>query len=119
MAKSELIAKLTEHYPQLIAKDVEVAVTTILEGMFTSLVNGRFIEIRGFRSFDNNQRPARTGRNPKPGESVPVSEKCVPHFKPGRAMRERVTAQQQSCYRVGQIMNSQHCQWFQLPMVPT
>jgi integration host factor subunit beta len=80
MTKSELIAKLAEHYSLLTTK----------EAMFTSLVQGRHIEIRGFGSFRINHRPARTGRNPKTGEKVPVPEKCVPHFKPGRELRERV-----------------------------
>ena len=90
MTKSELIARLAEHYPQLVAKDAEIAVNTILEAMFTSLVQGRRIEIRGFGSFEINHRPARTGRNPKTGEKVPVPEKYVPHFKAGRELRERV-----------------------------
>jgi integration host factor subunit beta len=90
MTKSELIAKLAEHYSLLTTKDAEAVVKTILEAMFTSLVQGRRIEIRGFGSFTINHRPARTGRNPKTGENVPVPEKCVPHFKPGRELRDRV-----------------------------
>lgn len=90
MTKSELISRLAGHYPQLTLKDAEVAVKTILEAMFTSLVQGRRIEIRGFGSFEINHRPARTGRNPKSGEKVPVPEKFVPHFKAGRELRERV-----------------------------
>jgi integration host factor subunit beta len=90
MVKSELIAKLAKHYPQLVAKDAEMAVSAILEAMFASLVQGRRIEIRGFGSFGINYRPARTGRNPKTGERVPVAEKFVPHFKPGRELRKRV-----------------------------
>ena len=90
MTKSELIVKLAKHYPALVSKDVEAAVKTILEAMTLSLVSGRRIEIRGFGSFDINHRPARTGRNPKTGEKVPVPEKCVPHFKSGRELRKRV-----------------------------
>jgi integration host factor subunit beta len=90
MTKSELISRLTEHYPQLTAKDVKIAVATILEAMFTTLANGRRIEIRGFGTFTINRRPPRIGRNPKTGEEVPVPAKFVPHFKPGRELRERV-----------------------------
>jgi len=90
MTKSGLIANLAEHYPQLVAKDAEVAVSAILEAMNTSLVQGRRIEIRGFGSFQINHRPLRTGRNPKTGEKVPVPEKFVPHFKAGRELRYRV-----------------------------
>jgi integration host factor subunit beta len=90
MTKSELIARLAKHYPQLIAKDAEFAVAAILEAMTMNLVRGGRIEIRGFGSFGINHRPSRTGRNPKTGEKVPVSEKYVPHFKAGRELRERV-----------------------------
>lgn len=90
MTKSELIAKLAERYPQLVSKDIEVVVKAILDAMTMTLVNGQRIEIRGFGSFGINHRPPRTGRNPKSGEMVPVPAKCVPHFKPGRELRERV-----------------------------
>jgi len=90
MIKSELIARLAEHYPRLTAKDVEVAVKTMLDAMTMSLVKGRRIEIRGFGSFGLNYRPPRTGRNPKSGDRVQVPEKYLPHFKPGRELRERV-----------------------------
>jgi len=90
MTKSELIAKLATHYPQLVAKDVEFMVKAILEAMTMSLVKGGRIEIRGFGSFEINYRPPRTGRNPKSGELVPVPEKFLPHFKAGRELRERV-----------------------------
>jgi integration host factor subunit beta len=89
MTKSDLITKLAKHYPQLTAKDAELAVKTILEAMTSSLVNGQRIEIRGFGSFKINYRPPRTGRNPKTGEKAPVPEKHRPHFKPGRELRER------------------------------
>jgi integration host factor subunit beta len=90
MTKSELIAKLTARYPQLLAKDTELAVKMILDAMANSLSRGERIEIRGFGSFDLNYRPARIGRNPKSGEKVHVPEKYVPHFKAGKKMRERV-----------------------------
>ena len=90
MTKSELIAKLADHHPQLIAKDAEFVVKAILDAMTASLVKGQCIEIHGFGSFQINHRPPRIGRNPKSGEKVPVPEKFVPHFKPGRELRERV-----------------------------
>jgi integration host factor subunit beta len=92
MTKSELIARLAGHYPQLVAKDAEVAVNAIFDAMTSSLVSGQRIEIRGFGSFKINYRPPRTGRNPKSGEKVPVPEKYVPHFKAGRELRERVNS---------------------------
>jgi len=90
MTKSELIAKLARRYPQLVAKDAEIAVNAIFDAMTSSLVSGQRIEIRGFGSFNINYRPSRIGRNPKSGEKVPVPEKHVPHFKAGRELRERV-----------------------------
>jgi integration host factor subunit beta len=90
LVNAELIARLAGHYPQLVAKDVEIAVNGILEAMTMSLAKGRRIEMRRFGSFKINHRPARTGRNPKSGENAPVPEKFVPHFKAGRELRERV-----------------------------
>ncbi|MGQ5521941.1 integration host factor subunit beta [Chitinimonas sp. PSY-7] len=94
MTKSELIAKLAERYPQLVAKDAELAVKTILDAMAVSLSSGQRIEIRGFGSFDLNYRPPRVGRNPKSGTKVAVPEKYVPHFKAGKELRERVDGQE-------------------------
>lgn len=90
MTKSELIIKLAERYPQLVAKDAELAVKTILDAMAKSLSQGQRIEIRGFGSFDLNYRPPRVGRNPKSGSQVTVPEKYVPHFKAGKELREKV-----------------------------
>lgn len=90
MTKSELIAKLALRYPQLVAKDAELAVKTILEAMAKNLAEGERIEIRGFGSFSLNYRPPRLGRNPKTGGKVSVPEKYVPHFKAGKELRERV-----------------------------
>ncbi len=90
MTKSELIARLAQRYPQLVAKDAEYAVKMILDAMTQSLLGGHRIEIRGFGSFSINRRPPRLGRNPRSGESVQIPEKRVPHFKPGKALREAV-----------------------------
>ncbi len=90
MTKSELIARLAMRYPQLVAKDAELAVKTILDAMGKSLSSGQRIEIRGFGSFSLNFRPPRIGRNPKTGGKVNVPEKYVPHFKAGKELRERV-----------------------------
>lgn len=90
MTKSELIARLAERYPQLVARDADYAVKTILDAMSQTLSEGNRIEIRGFGSFSLNKRPPRIGRNPKSGEKVLVPEKRVPHFKAGKELRERV-----------------------------
>ncbi|MDR2239923.1 MAG: integration host factor subunit beta [Zoogloeaceae bacterium] len=90
MTKSELIAKLAERFPQLVAKDADYSVKMVLDTMIAALTRGDRIEIRGFGSFALNYRPPRIGRNPKSGERVPVPEKYVPHFKAGKELRERV-----------------------------
>lgn len=90
MTKSELVARLAERFPQLVAKDADLAVNVILEAMNDALVSGQRIEIRGFGSFSLKFRSPRIGRNPKSGEQVSVPEKYVPHFKAGKELRERV-----------------------------
>ena len=90
MTKSELIEKLTQRQGQLTSKDVEFAVKTLTEQMAQTLSTGGRIEIRGFGSFSLHHRPPRIGRNPKTGEAVSLAGKYVPHFKPGKELRERV-----------------------------
>lgn len=90
MTKSELIERLAQKQSQLHYKDVEFAVKTMIEQMAQCLAAGERIEIRGFGSFCLHYRPPRLGRNPKTGEAVPLAAKYVPHFKPGKELRERV-----------------------------
>ncbi len=90
MTKSELIERLAQKQTQLAYRDVELAVKTILEHMVERLANGDRIEIRGFGSFSLHFRPGRIGRNPKTGSPVALPAKHVPHFKPGKELRERV-----------------------------
>lgn len=90
MTKSELIDKLSAHQRHLAHLDVELAVKSILEQMSSALSSGDRIEIRGFGSFSLHFRAPRMGRNPKTGEAVALPGKHVPHFKPGKMLRERV-----------------------------
>ncbi|NIR28803.1 MAG: integration host factor subunit beta [Gammaproteobacteria bacterium] len=90
MTKSELIERIAAKQPQLAYRDVELAVKTILEHMAQQLASGERIEIRGFGSFSLHYRPGRVGRNPKTGAPVSLPPKHVPHFKPGKELRERV-----------------------------
>ena len=90
MTKSELIEKIASVQSQLSPKDVELAVKMMLDQMTDALADGDRIEIRGFGSFSLHYRSARLGRNPKTGEKVELSGKFVPHFKPGKELRERV-----------------------------
>jgi len=90
MTKSELIEAITSKQRHLPAKDVELAVKHMLELMSETLADGGRIEIRGFGSFCLHYRPPRMGRNPKTGQTVHLTGKHVPHFKPGKDLRERV-----------------------------
>jgi len=92
VTKSELIEALVRQQPHLAQKDVELAVKCIIEKMNQALSSGERIEIRGFGSFSLHLRPPRMGRNPKTGESVALAKKYVPHFKPGKELRDRVDA---------------------------
>lgn len=97
MTKSELIEAIARQQPHLALKDVELAVKCVIEQMSQSLSTGERIEIRGFGSFSLHYRPPRMGRNPKTGTSVALSSKHVPHFKPGKELRDRVDASKETC----------------------
>ena len=90
MTKSELIERIALRQSQLSTKDVELAVKCVIDQMVNGLAAGKRIEIRGFGSFSLHCRAARIGRNPKTGEQVQLAGKHVPHFKPGKEMRDRV-----------------------------
>jgi len=90
VTKSELIETLAKNNPQLPQAEVEAAVKSMIEQMSSALSGGERIEIRGFGSFSLHYRPPRVGRNPKTGDSVELSSKYVPHFKPGKELRDRV-----------------------------
>ncbi len=90
MTKSELIERLSASQTHLSQADVELAVRSMLEQLSRALSDGERIEIRGFGSFSLHFRPPRMGRNPKTGDAVALPGKHVPHFKPGKALRERV-----------------------------
>lgn len=90
MTRSDIVQALADKFGQLTHRDAEAAVKAILDSMSDALAKGHRIEIRGFGSFSINRRPPRMGRNPRSGESVEIPEKRVPHFKPGKALREAV-----------------------------
>ncbi len=90
MIKSELVQKIAQANPHLYQRDVELIVNTILDEICEALSRGDRVELRGFGAFSVKNRPARTGRNPRTGDKVSVSEKYVPFFKSGKEMRERL-----------------------------
>jgi integration host factor subunit beta len=90
MTRSELIATLASENPHLMSRDVELIVETIFGEITAALARGERVELRGFGAFTIKHRDARTGRNPRTGDEVPVEEKVVPFFKAGKELRERV-----------------------------
>ncbi len=90
MTRSELVTELAAANPHLTGRDVELIVSTIFDEITGALARGERVELRGFGAFTVKRRNARTGRNPRTGEAVPVDEKAVPFFKAGKELRERV-----------------------------
>ncbi len=90
LTKSALINRIASRQQLLTEKDVELAVKALVEQMVDTLAKGERVEIRGFGSFSLHYRPPRTGRNPKTGDAVEVGPKYVPHFKPGKELKDRV-----------------------------
>lgn len=90
MIKSELIQRLAERNPHLFQRDIERIVSTIFDEIAAAMSRGDRVELRGFGAFSVKQRPARTGRNPRTGDPVFVSEKRIPFFKTGKELRERL-----------------------------
>ncbi len=105
MTKSDLIEALADNQSHLALRDVELAVKGLLERMSQSLSTGERIEIRGFGSFSLHFRPPRMGRNPKSGDAVALTGKHVPHFKPGKELRERVNVNPPSSDSTNQSAN--------------
>lgn len=98
MTKSELIDQIASLHPELAVRDVESAVRLILDDITDTLAQGGRVEIRGFGSFSLHYREPRMGRNPKTGEPVPLEGKHVPHFKPGKELREQVNTSRELGY---------------------
>ena len=90
MLKSELIERIAAENPHLYQRDVETIVNTILVTITTALACGDRVELRDFGVFAVKTREARTGRNPRNGAGVAVSEKVVPTFKTSRDMHRRL-----------------------------
>jgi integration host factor subunit beta len=90
MIKSELVQKLADRNPHLYQRDVEHIVNAVLDEVEGAMTRGDRVELRGFGAFSVKNRPPRTGRNPRTGQKVAVTEKYVPFFKTGKEMRERL-----------------------------
>ena len=90
MIRSELVLKLCDAHPGLSPREVEGIVTTFFDEIVKRLAEGGRVELRGFGAFSTRARDARTGRNPRTGDTVAVDAKRVPYFKPGKEMRARL-----------------------------
>ncbi|MDG2228829.1 MAG: integration host factor subunit beta [Gammaproteobacteria bacterium] len=90
MNKKDLIELISKDQDQLPQRDIDLAIKTIINSMLESLASGKRIEIRGFGSFALRYRKSRIGRNPKSGEAVEIAERYVPHFKPGKKLKQKV-----------------------------
>jgi integration host factor subunit beta len=92
MIRSELVQKIANNNPHLSPQEADQVVATVLDAIADRLAEGGRVEIRGFGAFSTRPRRARVGRNPRTGEAVPVDAKRVPHFKPGKELRERLNS---------------------------
>ena len=92
MIKSELVIKIAEKNPHLYHRDVERIVNRVVDEVTHAMRDGNRVELRGFGAFSAKERQARTGRNPRTGEAVDVTEKRVPFFKTGKELRQRLNA---------------------------
>ncbi len=90
MTKSELIQRLADRNPHLFLRDIEKIVDTFFDEVTDALAKGNRVELRGFGAFSVKHREARTGRNPRTGETVEVEAKRLPFFKTGKALREKL-----------------------------
>ena len=92
MIRSELLAALARENPGLRVEEIEKIVGTFFDEIAGRLASGGRVELRGFGAFSTRTRDARTGRNPRTGETVSVPGKNVPYFKPGKEMRARLNS---------------------------
>lgn len=90
MIRSQLVQQLAAAHPGLSLRDMDHVVTVLFDAITEQLARGGRVELRGFGAFSAREREGRTGRNPRTGDAVPVASKRVPHFKPGKEMRERL-----------------------------
>ena len=90
MTRSELVLRLLELHPTLYQRDIDKIIDTIFGEISDALVRGDRIELRGFGAFSVKERAARTGRNPRTGQSVEVDPKRMPFFKAGKGLKEKL-----------------------------
>lgn len=90
MIKSKLNMFLSKKLSHLSEKKIHAATNHIIKVLSETLTSGKRIEIRGFGSFSLHFRPPRQAFNPKTGKRVTTEGKHIPHFKPGKALKEGI-----------------------------
>jgi len=90
MNRSEIVEQLSELYPALKSKQIEVVVKNLFNMMVDCLIEGQRIEIRGFASFALKKRSAGKIRNPRDGIMLPSEERSVVYFRAGKELKDRV-----------------------------
>jgi integration host factor subunit beta len=88
--KTDLIQRVAGLNLYLRLGDAEKIVDTVFDEMIAAMARGDRVELRGIGAFTVRVRRGRPGRNPRSGTKIVVPEKLHPHFRPGKAMRERL-----------------------------
>ena len=89
MNKTELIAAVAEK-AGLSKKDADAAVSAVFDSVTAELAKGEKVQLIGFGTFEVRERAAKTGRNPRTGETMTIPASKVPAFKAGAALKNAV-----------------------------
>lgn len=90
MNKTDLIDAVVES-SGLSKKDAANSVEAVFNAISDALSKGDKVQLVGFGNFEVRKREARNGRNPQTGESIEIPASNVPSFKPGKALKDRVS----------------------------
>ena len=89
MNKSELTKKITIK-TGMSEKEINAAINALTEAVTDALKDGDKVALTGFGTFEVKERAARTGKNPRTGETVEIAAKRIPAFKPAKALKDAV-----------------------------
>ena len=89
MTKADIVKNISDK-TGMDKSDVQMITEKLMSEIKNSLKNNENVYLRGFGSFSLRYRRPRIGRNPKSGIKVQINERYVPHFKPGKELRDRV-----------------------------
>jgi integration host factor subunit alpha len=86
-------AEVAEHLSEKVGlskRDAKDMVELFFEEIRGTLEAGEQVKLSGFGNFDLRHKAERPGRNPKTGEDIPISARCVVTFRPGQKLKSRV-----------------------------